>query len=918
MSNKERFQVNVNQSKQVAKTAVKLEKGEKKKKVKNKRSSQKSTSKGQKSTSKGSSFLAFVKSDTFKVLNGLFLLIFTFFLLLSFISFLGTHDADDSLFNTNLFQINADGRVKNMLGVLGMYFSFLFIKKWFGIAAFGVLLLFFLYAVRLMFKVSILPLFKTTVITIAIIIWVSLFSATINIAEWSSGEICQDVFLYLEQKIGFIGVILLLLFYASAILIILGGWQLLIKNKKSTCEDIDEEIPEQTNKTTSDLTLPEETIEKPQLSQPSIWSKLFRKKKKQINLEEEKTEEPSLKEENIASLKEKEDINNEEISIDERLTFSVTTVELPKENILEEYPENDTFGGQDVLLDDTEEEILSQETTDEQIMFNEVVDIPTEETEEEQNVDKESLEPIEYTREELTTAEDLCARFGPFDPRAELPNFQFPSSDFLEDYANVTRTKEEKIAEIAKNKQRIKDTLETYKIQISSISAIEGPTITLYEIVPAPGIRISKIKNLEDDIALSLSALGIRIIAPIPGKGTIGIEVPNTTPQIVPMKTCILSEKFQNSEKMALPIAIGKTISDEVFVFDLAKMPHVLMAGATGQGKSVGLNAVLTSLLYKKHPAELKFVLVDPKKVELTLYARIERHYLAKLPDSAEAIITDTKKVVKTLNSLCNEMDMRYELLKSAECRNIIEYNEKFKKRCLNPENGHRFLPYIVLVFDEFADCIMTAGREVEQPIARLAQLARAIGIHLIIATQRPSVNIITGIIKANFPARIAFKVSSKIDSRTILDATGANNLIGRGDMLISTGSNITRVQCALVDTPEVEKICAFIGEQHGYTDAFLLPEVADDASETTIQQADDGEFDPLFDDAAREVVEKQQGSTSFLQRKFKIGYNRAGRIMDQLEREGIVGPSIGSKVREVRIINIQDLEELLKIKNGN
>jgi len=462
---------------------------------------------------------------------------------------------------------------------------------------------------------------------------------------------------------------------------------------------------------------------------------------------------------------------------------------------------------------------------------------------------------------------------------------------------------------------RIKETLGHYGITIQSISAIEGPTVTLYEIVPSPGIRISRIKGLEDDIALSLAALGIRIIAPIPGRGTIGIEVPNAVPQIVSMKSVILSEKFQNTSNMALPVVIGKTISNEVYIFDLAKMPHVLMAGATGQGKSVGLNAILTSLLYKKHPAELKFVLVDPKKVELTIYSKIERHYLAKLPDAGDAIITDTKKVVRTLNSMCQEMDTRYELLKMAQCRNIVEYNEKYKARRLNPEKGHRFLPYIVLIFDEFADCIMTAGREVETPIARLAQLARAIGIHLIIATQRPSVNVITGLIKANFPTRIAFKVASKIDSRTILDGGGAENLIGKGDMLISTGSSTTRVQCAFVDTPEIERVCDYIGEQHGYTRALMLPEVAEEGAEV-LQETDDGEFDPLFADAAREVVSKQQGSTSFLQRKFKLGYNRAGRIMDQLEREKIVGPSIGSKTREVLIKDPNTLEEFLRV-NG-
>ena len=434
--------------------------------------------------------------------------------------------------------------------------------------------------------------------------------------------------------------------------------------------------------------------------------------------------------------------------------------------------------------------------------------------------------------------------------------------------------------------------------------------MTLYEIVPAPGVRISKIKNLEDDIALSLAALGIRIIAPIPGKGTIGIEVPNSKPDIVDMRALIASDKFQNAD-MALPVAIGKTISNETFCFDLAKMPHLLMAGATGQGKSVGLNAILVSLLYKRHPAQLKFVLVDPKKVELTLFNKIERHFLAKLPDEEDPIITDTSKVVKTLNSLCIEMDDRYELLKSAHCRNIKEYNAKFIKRKLNPENGHRYLPYIVLVVDEFADLIMTAGKEVETPIARLAQLARAIGIHLIIATQRPSVNIITGTIKANFPARIAFRVTSKIDSRTILDAGGADQLIGRGDMLMSTGNDLIRLQCGFVDTPEVEEICDFIGSQQGYPSAFFLPEVAEEGGGDLGHIADE-DRDAMFNEAARLIVMHQQGSASLLQRKLKLGYNRAGRIIDQLEAAGIIGPFEGSKARKVLIPDEMSLEQLL------
>lgn len=527
--------------------------------------------------------------------------------------------------------------------------------------------------------------------------------------------------------------------------------------------------------------------------------------------------------------------------------------------------------------------------------------------EEELDIDVEKPKQEENLSENLS--DKLVADFGEFDPTLELSNFKFPTLELLKVYGQegITINKNE----LEANKNKIVTTLNDYKIGIKSIVATVGPTITLYEIIPEAGVRISKIKNLEDDIALSLSALGIRIIAPMPGKGTIGIEVPNKKSTIVSMRSAIASKKFQTA-KMELPIAFGKTISNETFVADLAKMPHLLMAGATGQGKSVGLNAVLTSLLYKKHPAEIKFILIDPKKVELTLFNKIERHYLAKLPDTDEAIITDTSKVVATLNSLCIEMDDRYDLLKSAYVRNIKEYNEKFKKRQLNPENGHRFLPYIVLVIDEFADLMMTAGKEVETPIARLAQLARAIGIHLIVATQRPSVNVITGIIKANFPARVAFRVTSKIDSRTILDASGADQLVGKGDMLIAMGSDIVRIQCAFVDTPEVERITEYIGAQKGYSDAYLLPEYNTDDAGTSLD-IDIKDRDKLFEEAAYLIVNAQQGSASLLQRKLKLGYNRAGRLIDQLEAAGIVGPFQGSKAREVLVQDVLELEELLK-----
>jgi S-DNA-T family DNA segregation ATPase FtsK/SpoIIIE len=511
--------------------------------------------------------------------------------------------------------------------------------------------------------------------------------------------------------------------------------------------------------------------------------------------------------------------------------------------------------------------------------------------------------------EELSSDEIESTEFGEYDPKLDLSRYQLPSIDLLQNYGgNGPQISKEELEE---NKNRIIETLNHYKIEIAKIKATIGPTVTLYEIVPAPGVRISKIKSLEDDIALSLAALGIRIIAPIPGKGTIGIEVPNSKPDVVSMRSLIASDKFQNAD-MELPLVLGKTISNDIFVTDLTKMPHLLMAGATGQGKSVGLNAILISLLYRKHPSQVKFVLVDPKKVELTLFNKIERHFLAKLPDEAEAIITDTSKAVKTLNSLCVEMDERYELLKTAECRTIKEYNAKFISRKLNPNNGHRFLPYIVLVVDEFADLIMTAGREVETPIARLAQLARAIGIHLIIATQRPSVNIITGTIKANFPARMAFRVTSKIDSRTILDAGGADQLIGRGDLLLSTGNELIRLQCGFVDTPEVQAITEFIGSQQGYAHAFHLPEVADENS-MEIGNFDNSERDSLFEEAAKVIVLSQQGSASLLQRKLKLGYNRAGRLIDQLEAAGLIGPFEGSKARKVLIPDEMALEQFLK-----
>lgn len=558
--------------------------------------------------------------------------------------------------------------------------------------------------------------------------------------------------------------------------------------------------------------------------------------------------------------------------------------------------------------------IASKEEVKEEVIQESVELTPTSQGKEElKDSEGDDFEiEIETAKEEVLTDSEINKKvkeFGEYDPELDLSSYKLPPIDLLETHGQTSGININK-EELEVNKNKIVETLSNYKIEIAKIKATVGPTVTLYEVVPAPGVRISKIKNLEDDIALSLSALGIRIIAPIPGKGTIGIEVPNSNPQIVSMKGLISSDKFQNSN-YELPVALGKTISNETLIADLTKMPHLLMAGATGQGKSVGLNAILVSILYKKHPSQVKFVLVDPKKVELTLFNKIERHFLAKLPDEEEAIITDTSKVVATLNSLCIEMDNRYDLLKDAQVRNIKEYNAKFIQRKLNPEKGHQYLPYIVLVIDEFADLIMTAGKEVETPIARIAQLARAIGIHLIVATQRPSVNVITGVIKANFPGRIAFRVTSKIDSRTILDTGGADQLIGRGDMIYSTGSDIIRLQCGFVDTPEVEKICNFIGEQRGYPNALLLPEYIDESSSTK-GSFDDEDRDEKFEEAARIIVIHQQGSASLLQRKLKLGYNRAGRIVDQLESAGIIGPFEGSKARKVLVQDEISLERLL------
>ena len=754
--------------------------------------------------------ISFLRDERIRKITGLFFLVASTFLLISFISYLFNGRIDQDKIGKFTQEI------QNFGGSLGHTFAHHFIYNGFGISSFLFPFIFFTIGIKLTFEKQICSfkiLFSNALFSI---IWISICLSFFTEPSIIGGVFGFQMNIWLSTWLGKIGTGLLLFFSLSTFVIVKFNPSFL--RKKVSQEDVEEES---------------------KIEEPIITKRSFKEETK------EEIPEPVL-------------LNNDELLA----STKTETKEQIKEEVELAFEVNQA----------NEEETLSQKE-------------------------------IKNKLEEL----------GDYDPTLDLSNYKIPSVKLLNDYGSgkIEIDKEE----LEANKNRIVETLANYKIGIDSISATVGPTITLYEIVPEAGIRISKIKNLEDDIALSLSALGIRIIAPIPGRGTIGIEVPNQNPATVSMKAVLSSDKFQNSE-MELPVALGKTISNETFVADLAKMPHLLMAGATGQGKSVGLNAILASLLYKKHPAQVKFVLVDPKKVELTLFNKIERHFLAKLPDTDEAIITDTKKVINTLNSLCIEMDQRYDLLQNAQCRNIVEYNKKFIERKLNPNDGHRYLPYIVLVIDEFADLIMTAGKEVETPIARLAQLARAIGIHLIVATQRPSVNVITGVIKANFPARIAFRVTSKIDSRTILDAGGADQLIGRGDMLIALGSELKRVQCAFIDTPEVEKVTDFIGNQRAYPEAFLLPEYIGDA-EGGNPNVDLDDKDAMFEDAARVLVIHQSGSTSLIQRKLKLGYNRAGRIIDQLEAAGIVGPFEGSKARQVLIPDEMALEELLNNLNN-
>lgn len=806
------------------------------------------------------------KLKQYRVLLGFVLIITSIALLLSFISFFIHGQHDQSAVNDLGDRSEVVG---NWLGKFGAYVSDLFIYRGFGAASFLFVKLFFLSGTFLLLDLPIKRLKNTWFWDLFAIIILSIcfgFFAT-SLPELG-GTIGYEMNLFFQDYLGKIGTLLLVVF--SIIVYIVFKIKVSPDSIKSFFEkkrkDISDDLKSMTDN--KDVVTPTAS--------------------KEYNLEEFAV---------------KEEIEEEEIP---EPTLITSNFEINKEALKPTIEH-----ASEINLEPTIKPITPTPTPTLVVENPQVTEPISVATDEDFVIEKAADEDVIVEN----LASKLVADFGEFDPTLELSNYKFPTIDLLKEYASVGITINQE--ELESNKNRIVETLKNYGITISQIKATVGPSVTLYEIVPDAGIRISKIKSLEDDIALSLAALGIRIIAPIPGKGTIGIEVPNKNPTMVPMKTVISSAKFQEAE-MELPIALGKTISNETFVVDLAKMPHLLMAGATGQGKSVGLNAVLTSILYKKHPAEVKFVLVDPKKVELTLFNKIERHYLAKLPDVEDAIITDNSKVINTLNSLCIEMDNRYSLLKDAMVRNIKEYNEKFKTRKLNPENGHRFLPYIVLVVDEFADLIMTAGKEVETPIARLAQLARAIGIHLIIATQRPSVNVITGMIKANFPARIAFRVTSKIDSRTILDTGGADQLIGRGDLLFSNGNDLVRVQCAFVDTPEVEKIVDYIGSQKAYASAYLLPEYVGEEGSSVNLDIDISERDSLFRDAAEIIVTAQQGSASLLQRKLKLGYNRAGRLIDQLEAAGIVGPFEGSKARSVNISDLASLEQFLNNEQNN
>jgi DNA segregation ATPase FtsK/SpoIIIE, S-DNA-T family len=826
------------------------------------------------------SFLNFIFDRRFQLFVGFFFLLGSLYLAIAFISYLFTGHADQSVVEalptTGLKEAGMES--ENWLGLVGAWISNYIIYEGFGVAAFFVVPILFFMGYKIVFRRRNISISYVWTLCLFSLCWFSLMfgymvvsTKTVESFSFLSGAIGYETALWLDSLIGW-GTVPLLAFLLLSFVVFFFNVTSLASGRKAVAE-----VATATANTFADSATYE---------QSSTGLNHYANPSASLETEEEEDEEFTDEDEEEEEEEEELFPNKMELELELNAKPAPAVVAAPAPvlaPVAKPAPAP-------LALD-----IVSPTTADEDPFAAEDLF-----EEEDGAVDLEIRQAEE---------EEQGGMIENYDPTLDLARYQHPTLDLLNDYAGakIQVSKEE----LEANKDRIVETLANYSIGIASIKATIGPTVTLYEIVPDAGVRISKIKNLEDDIALSLSALGIRIIAPIPGKGTIGIEVPNKKKEMVSIKSILSTEKFLKSE-MDLPIGFGKTITNEVFITDLAKMPHLLMAGATGQGKSVGLNTILTSLIYKKHPSQLKFVLVDPKKVELSLFNKIERHFLAKLPDAEEAIITDTKKVINTLNSLCMEMDMRYDLLKDAGCRNLKEYNLKFVERRLNPKKGHRFMPFIVLVIDELADLMMTAGKEVETPIARLAQLARAIGIHLVVATQRPSVNVITGIIKANFPCRISFKVTSKIDSRTILDTGGADQLIGQGDMLFSVGSDLIRLQCAFVDTPEVDRICDFIGDQQGYDDAYLLPEFFGDESGTEKTDFDPANRDPLFEEAARVIVTHQQGSTSLLQRRLKLGYNRAGRLIDQLESAGIVGPFEGSKARDVLIPDEYSLEQLL------
>lgn len=796
-----------------------------------------------------------------RILFGVLFLVTSVVLTFSFISYLLNWRADQSQAGTML---DKTVQSSNFFGKIGDWLGNLFIFESIGIAAFAIAFLFLVFGMLILKKNYFKP-WKTIGHSLFFICWLPIFMGAVTQGQGVlSGVYGYQIMDFLQAVIGKAG-LWLVLFVSIALYFIL-EFNLNPNNIKSKLED-----------------LSDNTVGRVKSMIP----------KSAENFEADQELEDAMAENDFANEVE------EELPIAEPIKSNVT-VEIP----LQGFPPVEINNNFETIKTPNE---TSFEEASQPVNLSATA---PESVAEDINFSIEVPKTVDILDETDQKSQQLVQEHGLYDHKLDLAKFQMPPIELLRDYGN------EEIAinrdELEENKNKIVGLLKNFNVGIAEIKATVGPTVTLYEIVPEAGIRVASIKKLQDDIALNLSALGIRIIAPMPGKGTIGIEVPRKNPSMVSMRSVIASQKFQNSD-MDLPVAFGKTISNEIFMADLAKMPHLLMAGATGQGKSVGINAILTSLLYKKHPSELKFVMVDPKKVELSLYSKIERHYLAKLPDGDDAIITDTHKVINTLNSLCVEMDQRYDLLKNAFCKSLKEYNKKFSERKLNPENGHRYLPYIVLVVDEFADLIMTAGKEVELPIARLAQLARAVGIHLIVATQRPSVNVITGMIKANFPARAAFRVISSVDSRTILDSPGADQLIGRGDMLYFNGNEILRLQCAFVDTPEVEKIAEFIGEQKGYSTAFMLPEYSSEESTSSVGSFDPNEKDALFEDAARIIVSTQQGSTSMLQRQLKLGYNRAGRIMDQLEASGIVGGFNGAKAREVQISDLSSLEQFLE-----